>query len=236
VRKANIQTKMASVRVTGYTPVYRGRGKRRELVSVMERTEAMKKPVLLMDDKEVTIKVEKVGRGHVRPRPRLLVDDVEVKIGVKRVERKKGPRSPLTKTWGKHVGGQFDVLAEEDDVMVVKGGLRPKKEVKGAWAKSLKESASSKHGSLDAWASKDVKSYDEVLSDEKKTLEEELAALKATTAKTKKVVVDAHREKRKVEFEAQKARVQEAEECGDWGDMVMEMEALAALEAEMSAV
>jgi hypothetical protein len=215
--------------------------KRRELVSVMERTEAMKKPVLLMDDKEVTIKVEKVGRGHVLPR--LLVDDVEVKIGVKRVERKKAPRSPLTKTWAKHVGGgQFDVLAEEVDVvedkhvMDGKGGLRQKKEVKGAWAKSLKESASSKHGSLDAWASKKVKSYDEVLSDEKNALEEELVALKATTAKTKKVVVDGEREKRKQEFEAQKARVQEAEESGVWGDMALEMEALAALEAEISAV
>lgn len=210
---------MASVRVTGYTPVYRGRGKRRELVSVIERTEAKKQPVLLMDDKEVTIKAEKVG--HVRPR--LLVDDVEVKISVKRAERKKAPRSPLTKTWSKHVGGQFDVLAEEDDVMVVKGGLRPKKkEVKGAWAKSLKESAASKHGSMDAWASKDVKSYEEVLSDEKKTLEEELAALKAKTTKTKKLIVD----ERKAMIEAQQARVQEAEESGDWGDIVVETEEL----------
>lgn len=221
---------MASVRVTGYTPVYRGRGKRRELVKVMKRTEEMKKPVLLVDGEKVSI--------GVRSAPRLLVDDVEVKIGVKRVEGKKVAKSQLTKTWAKHVGGQFDVLAEEDEVVEEKRvlGKGVKKEVKGSWAKSLKKTAAEKHGSMDAWASKEMKSYEAVLSDSKRTLEEELAELKANTKKAKSTLEKVRRDAKREEFEVQKARFQSAEESGDWGDIAMEMEALAALEEEISAV
>ncbi len=174
--------------------VYRGRGKGRELVTLMKRSRS---------DEE-------------KPRKalRLLIDDVEVKIGVKK-------------------------SASSDSNLLRIGGGRcaaKKRVVKGAWSTCLKESAAKKHGSKDDWTSKEVKSYDEVLCDVKKTLEEELAALKAKTTKCKREEMEARRAERKAEIEAQNARVDEAEKGGEWGDIALEMEALSALEAEISAV
>lgn len=218
------------VRVTGYTPVYRGRGKKRVLVDVMERTVEKAKPVLLMDDKPVTIRM-----SGQKAAPVLLMDDKPVRIGV-RVERQKSIAKAVT-SWALKVG-QFEVFAEdsEEDMPVMKESKKVAKKVVGAWKKRLTESAAEKHGSTEAWKAKSVKCYEEVLCDDKKRLEEELATLKARKDRMRVRVLDAEKERRHEELEAQRARLAEAEEAGDWGDMMMEEEALKALEEEIEAV
>lgn len=265
----------SSVHVSGYTSLYRGRGKRRELVDVMEHKASRAKPVLLVDDKPVSIRQPvlriKVNGGK---KPTLVMDDVEVKV--KNVSKggvphnKKGenggvphnkfetlasdsesdyePRCVIVKgnkvkgAWNKPVmkSVSFEEAPQERKVedlrvpqrVVVKCGV-----AKGAWKKSLKEAATTKHGSTDAWVSKSVKGYDEVLNDAKTKLEEELALLRSETSKVKNVTKKIVKEKvfGKTQFEKlqeQRERLKEAEERGDWGDIAVEEKELERMEAE----
>ena len=218
--------------------MYSGRGKKRVLVEVLERTAPKSKPKLLMDDVEVKIGVK---RRDGKTKPMLLVDDVEVKIGVKREKRvTKAEPSPLRKTWSARVGGgMFDALASDSEEEVAPKQTVKRtvaKKAKGAWGKSLMVSAAEKHGSTEAWATKSMKSYEEVLSDAKSTLESELAQLKAAKDDMKKRAMAEESRRRASELAEARARLEEAEAAGDWGDMVMEEEALAAIEAEIAAV
>lgn len=270
----------SSTRVSGYTSVYRGRGKRRELVDVMEHKAPRAKPVLLVDDKPVSIGQPvlriKVNGGK---KPALFMDDVEVKV--KNVSKGGVPHKKVVNGGVPHKKGanggvphnKFETLAsdsESDDepqCVIVKGNkvkgawkkpvmksvsfeeatqehkveeLRVPQRVvvkrsvaKGAWKKSLKEAAATKHGSTDAWVSKSVKGYDEVLNDAKRKLEEELALLQSEMTKMKSEVKKEVSETLMRELEAQRERLNEAEERGDWGDIAAEEEELKRLETKL---
>lgn len=261
-------------RVSGYTSVYRGRGKRRELVDVMEHKAPRAKPVLLVDDKPVSIRQPvlriKVNGGK---KPALFMDDVEVKVkNVSRggVSHKKGANGGIPHNKFETLASDSESDSESDDepqcVIVkrnkVKGAWKkpvmksvsfeeatqeckveelrvPQRVVvkrsvaKGAWKKSLKEAAATKHGSTDAWVSKSVKGYDEVLNDAKTKLEEELALLQSEMTKMKSEVKKEVCETLMRELEAQRERLNEAEERGDWGDIAAEEEELKRLETEL---
>jgi hypothetical protein len=246
--------------------VYRGRGKRRELVDVMDDKAPRVKPVLLVDDKVVTIRqpVLRIKVNDVK-KPVLMMDDVEVKVNggvphnkganggiphnkfetlasdseseyephgviVKRNKVKGAWKKPMIKS----------VLFEEasqkqkvDELLVPERVVVKRSVAKGAWKKPLKEAAATKHGSTDAWVSKSVKGYDEVLNDAKRKLEEELALLRSEMTKMKSEVKKDVSETLMRELEAQRERLNEAEERGDWGDIAMEEAEMDRLEAEL---
>lgn len=159
--------------------------------------------------KRVLVDVIKHG-GKKKVKPVLLVDDKPVITGKRNKVRLLVDDKPVT------IGKKITLTMK-------------KKPLSGSWKTSLKNSVEKKHGSVESWKKKSV---EEVLKEKKEEMEEEYGSLKKEAEELK----EKRREEKREELEKQQLRVKKAEGEGEWGEMVLEQEALDNIEKEIDNV